>query len=418
MAYEEGHGTLPSVNAVIQAMLLWLMPHAAPDTPPCSMDALITVLCCIYTLLGVVVVAGVVRHPSRKQVLVEEAALPSLSVIVPIRNEETDLPRCIAALEALDYPRDRMEVLLVDDESTDGTATLIADAVARNAHFRHLSTAGFVSPLRVKARPVDLAARHAVGDWLLITDADGAVRPMWARTMMSGAQPQDGIVAGPFIAAPSGLHGRIESLVSAFLMAFCFGLSAIGAAPPCTGPNMAIRRRIYVTGGGLTSANVFVAEDMALWELSHAQGYRTRGVFTPEATVVVTPTPSFRGLLAQHHRWLGGGLYNGPPGLKFAVKAATSVAWFATACVIAGMWHPSAMWGTAVSIRAVTDFILVKSAQRRSGVSLPLLWIPLLEIYVTVGVFVLPIVLCFSRRLTWYGDGYVEFFKPAEAATR
>lgn len=52
---------------------------------------------------------------------VPEDVLPPVTVVIPVRNRPRQLQACLAALERLDYPRDRLEVLVVDDASTDET---------------------------------------------------------------------------------------------------------------------------------------------------------------------------------------------------------------------------------------------------------------------------------------------------------
>jgi succinoglycan biosynthesis protein ExoA len=61
---------------------------------------------------------------------VRHASLPFVSVIVPMRNEEGYIGRCLRSLAAQDYPRDRFEVLVVDGDSTDGSRG-VAEQVAR-----------------------------------------------------------------------------------------------------------------------------------------------------------------------------------------------------------------------------------------------------------------------------------------------
>ena len=311
------------------------------------MLTLLPVMVCAYAVFATIAAQALRwRHPARHLARSPQGTWPTVTVIVAARNEQADLPRCIAALEALDYPKNLLEVLLVDDESTDNTKSIITQAAARHAHFRALSTAGFISPLRVKARPLDCAARQAKGEWLLITDADGAVRPGWVRQLMAAAQSDTGILCGSVIAQPQRtVASRIESLVTAYLMGMSFGLEALGAEPVCTGPNMAIRRSVYVASGGLEAANFFVAEDAALWRLSHKQGMRSRGVGGGEALVTVIPTPSFAALVSQHRRWLGGGFHDGPRLLKLIVAAVTAYAWLGSVYTIAGVFAPTWLVG-------------------------------------------------------------------------
>ena len=50
------------------------------------------------------------------------------SIVVPVFNTSRYLRDCIASLEALDYPRDEYEILMVDNNSTDGSADILAGA--------------------------------------------------------------------------------------------------------------------------------------------------------------------------------------------------------------------------------------------------------------------------------------------------
>lgn len=95
---------------------------------------------------------------------------PLVSVVVPARNEERGIAAAVASLVAQDYAP--LEVLVVDDESTDRTAELAAAAGARVLHGEPLPP-GWVG----KSWACDQGARAAVGEWLLFTDADVVHEP-------------------------------------------------------------------------------------------------------------------------------------------------------------------------------------------------------------------------------------------------
>jgi glycosyltransferase involved in cell wall biosynthesis len=111
---------------------------------------------------------------------IEPAKTFDLSVILPARNEERSLPECLASLVAQSERGFALgvqwELLIVDDESTDGTGAIVADVVAANTGVRV-----------IQAPPLDLtdrggftgknnacwaAVQQAQGRWLLFTDAD------------------------------------------------------------------------------------------------------------------------------------------------------------------------------------------------------------------------------------------------------
>ncbi len=100
-------------------------------------------------------------------------ALPSVSVILPVRNEAGFITACLRCLAAQDYPRDHFEVLLVDGESTDAT---IAEARAAlpgvTLTVRILSNPGLTT-----ATALNLGVRHARGAILIHLDGHTEVPP-------------------------------------------------------------------------------------------------------------------------------------------------------------------------------------------------------------------------------------------------
>ena len=114
------------------------------------------------------------------------AALPRLAIIVAARDEETDLPRCLEALLAQDYPADRFDIYIADDHSTDNTAEVIR-------RFQDLSKDGAgptvlyvpvpdtVGSLVGKANAIHAAVNVSDQEILVITDADCAPPSDWAR---------------------------------------------------------------------------------------------------------------------------------------------------------------------------------------------------------------------------------------------
>src|SRR5438132_654611 len=74
---------------------------------------------------------------------------PSVSVIVPCRNEEKFIASCINSLLANDYPSDRLEVIVVDGMSEDGTRAVIDSIVQGNSAVRLLDNAKRITPAAI-----------------------------------------------------------------------------------------------------------------------------------------------------------------------------------------------------------------------------------------------------------------------------
>ncbi|MEG3438106.1 glycosyltransferase [Pannus brasiliensis CCIBt3594] len=183
---------------------------------------------------------------------------PPISVIVPIYNGETDLPDLLECLEKQTYPRDRVEYLLVNNNSSDRTAELLEKAAI------DLAARGFpLIPLAENQIQSSYAARNtgirkARHDLLIFTDADCRPDPGWLEEMVKPFEDPDvGLVAGEIIALTGDslvekYTARREILSQKFLLQhpFCpYGQTA----------NLGIRKsalekvglfRPYLTTGG------------------------------------------------------------------------------------------------------------------------------------------------------------------------
>ncbi|GAC1649245.1 MAG: hydroxychlorobactene glucosyltransferase CruC [Ktedonobacteraceae bacterium] len=94
--------------------------------------------------------------------------LPDISVIVPARNEEANLPRLLASLLRQDYPL--YEILIVDDGSTDATAAIVRNYSKDGV--RLISLKGLPDGWTGKNHACWVGAQHARYPWLLFVDAD------------------------------------------------------------------------------------------------------------------------------------------------------------------------------------------------------------------------------------------------------
>ncbi|MGH7737697.1 MAG: glycosyltransferase [Candidatus Tyrphobacter sp.] len=111
--------------------------------------------------------------------------LPLLSIIVPARNEARQIEQCVRSLLAQEYPS--FEVIVVDDESTDETAQIVARIASTDSRLRLL--AGKPLPEGWIGKPWALVqGEHAArGSWMLCTDADTVHHPLAASSAVQEA---------------------------------------------------------------------------------------------------------------------------------------------------------------------------------------------------------------------------------------
>jgi len=110
---------------------------------------------------------------------------PLISVLIPARNEEANIGACLDSLRREDYPW--FEVLVLDDGSTDGTASIVEKVAAEDRRVRLIRGQPLVDGWAGKPFACHQLAQEARGDWLLFTDADTVHAPSALRNVLLAA---------------------------------------------------------------------------------------------------------------------------------------------------------------------------------------------------------------------------------------
>jgi cellulose synthase/poly-beta-1,6-N-acetylglucosamine synthase-like glycosyltransferase len=216
--------------------------------------------------------SSVARLRRRAPATFEAAAMPAVSLVIPAHNEARHLTAKLANLAALDYPRERLEVLFVSDGSTDATNEILG----RAAEAGKLTL--IVLPARGgKSNALNQAVPRAKHDVLVFSDAATLFAPDAVSKMVRHfADPRVGVVCGALQFQASaesrqteGLYWRYESLLR--LME-----SRIGVTLTASGAIYALRRECFVP----LSADTLV-EDLVVPMAARRLGFRV--LYDPEA---------------------------------------------------------------------------------------------------------------------------------------
>ena len=206
-------------------------------------------------------------------------AWPSVSIIVPARNEERNLPRLLPSLLSQKYPD--YEVIVVDDNSEDGTPRILADWASRDGRLNVVT--GIELPREEgwlgKPHAMHQGAQHARGDWLLFTDADTVHSPVSISSSVAYALSHDAdlFTIFPFyelgtpserIVMPVAFQG-IMNLYPAYKVNDPNSPTAIA-----NGQYFLIRRSTYDAVGGIESVKGRIVEDMEFARVVKSAGHR------------------------------------------------------------------------------------------------------------------------------------------------
>lgn len=307
------------------------------------LTVLVTALGAFYAFLLGSAAIGFLRTRDRKD---RTDRLSSVSVVVPARNEESSIAACLQSILACDYPAALLEVIVVDDASTDDTALRVREVIrdataattapagvglsvgtaAGHAHddrdtafpadARPAEAAALIRLVRMEEDP-DRRAAHkkfalargvdeARGEIIVTTDADCSVSRGWLRAIMSAFDRDTGMVTGPVLYRRGGSRfADLQALEFLGLVALGAGLVRAGRPHLCNSANLAYRRRAYYDVGGYEgSEDVTTGDDeMLLHKLAYDSPWTIRTCMHRDAAVQTDPSPSVSEFFAQRKRW-------------------------------------------------------------------------------------------------------------------
>ncbi|WP_298273378.1 mycofactocin biosynthesis glycosyltransferase MftF [Geobacter sp.] len=192
----------------------------------------------------------------------EQKELPAVSIVIPVKDRAEELGRCLASLDGLTYPRELLQVIVVDDGSSDGSA-----AVARGYGAQVVPSGGTG---RGPAAARNVGASAARGDILAFIDSDCTASKEWlAELVPAFAEPRTAAVGGLVdgMCTESAVD-RYEAVMSSLSLGSRERSGSGGDdtfyLPSC---NLLVRRSAFRSADGFDDA-MHVGEDVDLtWRL-------------------------------------------------------------------------------------------------------------------------------------------------------
>lgn len=243
------------------------------------------------------------RNEYRERPRADPSWTPLVSVVMPAYNEGKYISRSLESLLAMDYPMDRLEILVVDDGSAD-------DTLAEAKRFEREG-----GPVRAltkknggKGAALNFGISEAKGELIATMDADSCVTKSTLREMIPYfADPEVMAVTPAVKIRPSGSWlkelQRIEYLMILFSRKL---LSFIESVPVTPGPFSMFRASVFEKVGMFHENNLVEDQEIALRIQSH--NLKIRSSLT--ADVYTEPPESMKDLLKQRVRWQRGGFRN------------------------------------------------------------------------------------------------------------
>jgi cellulose synthase/poly-beta-1,6-N-acetylglucosamine synthase-like glycosyltransferase len=306
------------------------------------------------------------------------AEAPFVSILAPARNEANAIGPCLRALLSQQYPAHRMEILVIDDHSTDDTAAIagaIPDPRIRVLSLaQHLAKAPAAVPLRAfKKAALSLGIAEARGELIVTTDADCLAPPQWLASLAGAYRQGAEFICAPVrISGPNNLLTAFQALDVAGVMVLTGGAAALGRPLLANGANLAFTPDLFRRVGGYAGHEREPSGDDVLLLHKVTAARAGRVAFLPQAAAVVATaaTPTWAGLWRQRLRWAGKtAAYS-----NWRLTAFQGGAYLLSLALLLGWAFAPAATAAAWALKLVADGLYLRAAARALGSAPYLRW--------------------------------------------
>jgi cellulose synthase/poly-beta-1,6-N-acetylglucosamine synthase-like glycosyltransferase len=351
-----------------------------------------------YFILSVVFIIGA----SKKFSKLNEENLPSAAVIVAARNEEENILRCLKSLDNIIYDENKLEIIIVDDNSTDGTGKIIDEFILNKPKFKKIIAEKESGMLKGKTNALANAVNISRGEVILTTDADCEVNPLWVKTVTSYHRENIAAVNGfSTQIAYNGFSG-MQAIDFIYLLTVASGAANLNKPVSCIGNNMSYRKSAYIETGGYENLPFSVTEDFNLLNAVHKLGkYKIIFPLDKDSLIISKPCKNFKSLFEQKKRWAAGGL-------KAPLRGKFIMGWAFAANLLIVL---TPLFFTAGCLyltffKLAVDYFVLYFVHKQLGIAKNLRYFLNFEIYYILYVILLPFIITLNGKINWKGREY------------
>ena len=255
---------------------------------------------CIYLILFSTGLYRLKKSPRKLSLL----NYPNVSVVIAARNESKNLSGLLDDLTFQDYPKNKLEIIIADDRSTDDTWKIISGFIKEHLNFRGIKITSKSKDMTPKKHALSEALSTARGSIILSTDGDCRVLSTWVSSMVAELESSTGIVTGfSSVKAEKRLFHLFQQVDFLTLMSANAGAMGMGFVWAGSGQNLAYRKSLFNQIDGFRPvAHEISGDDIYLIQsISRIGG----GTFNPDPGGAVTtlPVDSFSQFINQRIRW-------------------------------------------------------------------------------------------------------------------
>ena len=325
-----------------------------------------------------------------------------VSILLAARNEEQLILRNLTAINALNYPKDKLEILIGNDESTDNTAQLVTDFIQDKPHFQLFHIDKTLGKGRGKANVIGQLAHKAKGEFFFITDVDVKLPENWILALLQEFTEGVGLVSGTTKCERGSLFATLQSIDWLHFMGYIKAFANAGVGCTSVGNNMAVRAEAYWQTGGYEEIDFSITEDYKLFKEVTSRGWQWRTIMGEDSLGLAWYIPSIKEMLHQRKRWLIGARE-----LPLNWKGMIILYGLFIPVVLAFFWfNPRlafAIWISKFLVQSVFIIFLCLAAERRP---FSFLYLIVYEFYVILNTAATAIFYWLPIKSIWKGREY------------
>ncbi|MDN3491262.1 glycosyltransferase family 2 protein [Winogradskyella bathintestinalis] len=275
------------------------------------LTALFTFIFIFYLIFIGLLVFGIDKVEEFK--LQDLQAKSKFSVIIPFRNEATNLPVLLEAIVNLNYPKTMFEVILVDDDSEDNSVSIIkkflnSGTKKNNAAINNIR---IIQNTRTSGSPkkdaITTAIKNSNYSWIITTDADCILPKYWLDAFDECIQiNQPNCIAAPVTyLGKTSFFNRFQTLDFLSLQGATIGGFGIKKPFMCNGANFAYRKSEFNAVNGFVGNDTISSGDdvLLLEKFLNQNATKVHYLKSRQAIVTTAPSQNMDELVQQRLRW-------------------------------------------------------------------------------------------------------------------
>ncbi|GER60423.1 glycosyltransferase family 2 protein [Patiriisocius marinus] len=326
------------------------------------------------------------------EISIIETTSVSFTIVIPFRNEEAHLLNLVNSLNALKFPKDRFEIIFINDESNDSSIHIINKTIEPSINYTILENV--LRTNSPKKDAITLAISKAKGTWIVTTDADCEVPKTWLIEYTKAIKTFDAkmLCAPVSINDSKGLLSKYQQADILSLQGVTMGSFGTGNPLLCNGANLAFEKKAFqLVNGYEGNSHLASGDDVFMLQKMKAKfPDRVHFLKSNDAIVITQPVTSWSALINQRIRWASKTAKVKHKSSLMLGLLVFMVNFLWIIILILGILAISTWYNAAVFIflKIVVDALFIKKMKLWMGIQLSFL-------HILLSGFIYPFITCF-----------------------